>query len=509
MRRFITLAIFSLIPLLCEASFSGFPLTAGTNYSWYTINAQYAPLAQLYSGIVERCSVVSVAPPSWTNTIYVDNATGGVYQLTITNAIGPVAYSNGTAYPPVTASMLAALDSTIEALIPQFATTSAYATVDANYGKYSMPELFASAGVGLVWTNVATVGTNAITNIVARWTRSPERRWHETLVEMHALTNGDWSAISAQPVEWIHAGNTNAQGTSAVVSAVYYPVVTYGPTSSAWSVSLAGLDVYGSNRTETVAAGDQCTVPWHSITGTPVVSAVSGSLTGAWYCVQYTNDIVVYGDRPYRLYASDLDERYTVLRMLTRTSMASAATYTNWQGFGFDSLYAGWTDAKADAESSWAGNSVSGGAYMWNRMWQSTGYPVYNYAELYAGGSKYYVTAVSTNIPKSVEFYVHLRFDTNLYVIAGRDNQIEHDDFSTGYTTGVWQRVATTSVGTNANVAATNWFPVEPGTVLPLPWVAEPPARSPGDPYQNYMRTFGQPSIYGEKALIDWQFEYR
>jgi hypothetical protein len=517
--RYIILAICIWTSRLCSAAFQGFPLADGTNTSWYAINAQYAPISQIYSGIVERCEVTGVAEPSWTQTLYIDSsATGTVEELVVTNAIGPVAYTNaytnGLAYPVVSHTMLAELDDTIDALIPEFASTNIYLYPDAAGGAYTRQMLFGELGIGLVSTNVATVGTNQVTNTVARWTRSPERRWTENLVEMHHAGTNGWQLMAAEAVEWWDPASTNAAAASvSVVTGAPLPYVAYGPTTTTWSVSLAGLDLYGSNRTETVAAGSECTVPWHSITGTPVISGYDGSVTGAWFTVQYTNNITVYGDRPYRLYAADLDERAAVLAALTRTVVVQAG-YSNdyvdaWSSVGTRS---DWDVAKAEAEDEWVDVltvppgyvTFMNGHFFKNTLSQLSSSS--KRARLNGGFFKPYLRGVSTNIPRSVSFMAYLEPDvdaieeepgTYTYVTV-------FDDFGSGYTTNVWNTIWSGLAADQPDIDCPDWFPFSPGT-QPLPWYGTNPASND----VVHTKTLGSVPNYGVKALIDWQFQYR
>jgi hypothetical protein len=507
--QYIISAICILTPLLCDAAFQGFPLAEGTNTSWYAIHAQYAPISQIYSGIVERCTAVAIAPPSWTQTLYIDNsATGTVASITVTNAIGPVAYTNawtnGLAYPVVSHAMLAELDDTIDALIPYFASTNIYLYPDSTGGRYTRQTFFSEAGIGLVSTNVQVVGTNSVTNVVARWTRSPERRWTENLIEMHNAGTNGWQLIAAQPVEWWNPSASTATAASvSVVTGAPLPVVSYGPTSATWSVSLAGVDLYGSNRTETVTAGNACTVSWHSITGTPVITGFDGSATGAWFAVQYTNNLTVYGDRPYRLYAADLDERAKALAALVNTSVIQS-TFTNGyrysaSGRGLDSSDPTYAAARAEAEADWAETStLTGPGLHWNQTFESAGRRAWLASTCY----RPYLRNVSTNIARSVKFLAYL---VPLNEPYGWDYQrLLYSDFDTGHTTGRWNNVWFGPVNKAADIDSGFWFPVEPGT-QPLPWNTEIPATN----NTAVATTIGDIPAYGIKALINWDFQYK
>jgi hypothetical protein len=502
-RKYIALAILISTPLCCSAGLTGFPLAAGTNTSWYEINAQYSPVSQIYSGIVERCEVVGVTAPQWTHTLAISDTNGATAAITITNALGPVETEFGTAYPRVTHAMLAEMDDAIDALIPEFASTNIYLYPEATGGSYTKPMLFSEIGVGLVSTNVAHVGTNAVTNIVSRWTRSPERRWTENLIEMHYANNG-WQLITAEAVEWYDPAATNAAAASvSVVTSTPMPFVSYGPTTTTWSVSLTGIDLYGSNRTETVATGASCTVPWHSITGTPVVSSFDTSITGAWFCVQYTNDLTVYGDRPYRLYASDLDERAAVLAALVRTSVIQSVFtntyYTNWYGTGLDSSDPTYAAARAEAEGDWQprpGNLIGPGLH-YNYTYESAG----RRSRVDSTYYRPYIRNLATNVARSVKFLAYLEpLDQDLddYEV------LEYSDFESGHVTGRWNNVWFGPVNQAADIDSGFWFPASPGTI-PLPWTTAIPSTND----VGTVTTMGAIPAYGIKALIEWAFQYK
>lgn len=502
-----TLAIFSWTPRCSDAAFSGFPITNSGLYSWAEINASNAPLSQIYTAIVERCEITGITPPQWTQTLYVENATGMPFTVDVTNALGPVTVpgASATAYPIVSRDMLGALDSKIESLIPYFVMTNSV-TNGVVFTPMSKINLFPSIGVGRVYTNMLT------SNVCASWTRSPERRWNETLVEM--IYNGsNWSTTISGATEWMSAGLTDDNW---FTDGTPLPAIEFGPTGSTWTVQLAGKDISGTNQTETVTVGSICTVPWHSITSPPMISGFTGT-TGAWFRVVYTNNITVYGERPWRLYASDLDERWKVLDALRMTAQ-NAYWSTNgvrYEGQGYRTVIGtndpDWTAMQAYAETHWTSvgwtYSPFYGASVGNNMYIDNDYPQdKGYATLAGSFGKQYTYGIHTNTSKAVEFFVFFDASADIAGAESSENHfVEVDDFGTGYTTGKWHSVTIMPEDTEDSAFSETYVPSVPGT-QPLPWVETPPARTNSSDRLLWQKTTGRST--GNKALIHWKFKF-
>lgn len=194
-----------------------------------------------YSGIVERCDMVGIAKPVWSDTFMVPagehldvitwtnvvNGTNEVHSttnrtplaeyLTVTNVIsGSVAYTvtndygaviTGTAVVPMTRSFWLALEAKTEELIPYFVSMRAANEsgdlgpwMDTNpalpgdylpFPRESKAGLFAREGIGTVSTNLTTNSTGWITGGFAAWKAIEPGPLQSQKVVLGELA-GDW-----------------------------------------------------------------------------------------------------------------------------------------------------------------------------------------------------------------------------------------------------------------------------------------------------------------------------
>jgi hypothetical protein len=227
--------------------------------------------------------------------------------------------------------------------------------------------------------------------------------------------------------------------------------------------------------------------------------------------VQYTNDVVVYGDRPYQLYATDLDERVAVLKVLNRTAMdaVSSTTSTNYRGkyFGQDSvredLY-DWGTAKSNAIADWAGSSGNSpyvSPQFYSSLEKFKDVRTYLSARLEQNYYRPNLEAVATNRPAVITFMVYFSPE----IVGGLSTtNVVYSDFGTGYVTGQWSVVAADIPNTSTNINSPTYVPWEPGTIPPSPWPDYEPALD-----ETYVKSIGRIPSWGLKALLHWEFDYK
>jgi hypothetical protein len=218
--------------------------------------------------------------------------------------------------------------------------------------------------------------------------------------------------------------------------------------------------------------------------------------------VQYTNNIVVYGNRPYRLYLTDLDERWRVLKALTHTAhtvIAYTSQYAAGESGG-DVVRVPWSDLETLAEASWTNASPRGDLINNHKHFYTTGGGFRRKEALLFGGSHKYAASVPTNgTPRSVQFYAWLDPPYS----ADTNDVVTFSDFSTGYATNTWNLVGTEADTTNTSVQSADWFPRE--LAVPLPWVSAPETNALGN--IEYILSIGLED--GLEAVAEWDFEYK
>jgi len=508
-----------------QAGWQGFPLEEQTNW-WGTLQSTYKPLSQIHSAIVERCTFTGVEPPAWSTVLNVDDATGGVYQITVTNALGPVVYAHGTAFPFVTRGMLAEFDATIETLVTNFVSTNLVLdgtriySITNEFGtvldypvalaesRNDLAQMFRDTGVGLVYHTITNTGGVTVTNYWARWTRSPERMWNETLIEQHwSAAASNWVTVGGSAVEW---SSTNIPD-AGIVAGDYYPVLQYWPTNESIRVELVGRDTSSNNISETLTGGAVSSSRWQAVTAPPVVLDFSGTSTGAWWRLAYTNNIVVYGARPYWLYARDLDERYKVLDAMRYTAAEpllpdDITDRHRWRSLAASSTNT-WAGLRSLAESGWAqyatnspSNSVGVGLGA-IQYWEQRPFPssARRTVNLSGGHERWKTGAFLTNIPHRVIFAAWMTES----VSGDPDTHWEFESFGLPFSTNQWTPYHTSTWTQETNPVVSAWFPCTPGAVIPASY-ADLPETTNG--YPSYTRSMGVGTRF--RHVIEWGFEY-
>ena len=349
---------------------------------------------EIYSSVVERCEAAGIDPPNivqtWqvdsgnTNYVYVD---GGVTytsvvptyaSVTTTNTIGTFVSGGYTGQTFLTRSFVNSLDTKIEELIPYFVITN-----EASGGNYltwfntelavgfpddfpmeSQAGLFQREGIGFT-TNLLTNSFGTVTSGEAYWTRQPPMTSHWVLAQAHYTKVGTWQSGYGNEFNRRYYGNV-------------YPVIKYitagpNPQANTITVTLSGLQIQQS---------DQDLLGAYSIIS---VTTEYTPLSKYWYRVEwmvangvaantndsiqivYTNETVLYGDRPFLLYGRDFDERQKALNAMRWTRqtpewVAPTSGVTNyWEGCTDGGAQPpppfSWNQAKADVEANWAPNS--------------------------------------------------------------------------------------------------------------------------------------------------------
>lgn len=256
--------------------------------------------------------------------------------VSTTNAFGPFPYSvevdgntySGTGFPHLTYAAMEWIDQQIDALseyyVPLYSITnptSPYAPSGASIWLFKDAwdsdgdwSLVGNAGVGATYTGryVTALG---VTNDweLSRYTRQPEITTHWAL--------GEWAWDGTN---WQATGSFESMDMRLPLETTNGPLVeAYSGTNGAAisvDVSLAGqtrVNHWGqtdivTNVTETVSSGSYAMNLWHQL-GENATPTTDGISTGDYVVVSYKGPILLYGERPYRLYASDFDERAAVI----------------------------------------------------------------------------------------------------------------------------------------------------------------------------------------------------
>lgn len=272
------------------------------------------------------------------------NVTTQTTNIISTNEFAPFAYTvgthSGTCFPHLTYAAMEWVDQQIEDLsayyVPAVTTTSLppsgaeiILTRDEwdAHGDFS---LIGNAGVGLTVTQVV----DAVTNVMSAYTRQPP------VTSQWVMAEWAWGPTNRVPV--VSAGVTNwvnqdgwIQGRAFETMDIRLPLTyTNGPFVGAYSVTgtpiSVQVDLVGSIRTnhwfdagivedrvERVTSGNYATNLFRQLKLETSVYSGVGANTGDYIIVSYKGPITLYGTRPYRLYASDLDERAAVIDGLT------------------------------------------------------------------------------------------------------------------------------------------------------------------------------------------------
>ena len=333
------------------AAWSGYPLEDQTG-NWYQVREWYDPIGQLYSAIVERCEATGETKPNivetWTcsagtnqqivvsNGLTFTNWLLVTTNITKTNQLKEFEYTyndhsgghTATAFPYLTHYFMGELDDVIDNLWDRYTPTNllddgsmsnyfvnilAAQQEDPNSGVTDWPPYGSKAhylhylGIGYV-EDAHTNAGGYVTNGTGYFTRQPPRTSNWQMAE--CVYSNAWGYRAGQNFDQRY------------YEEAYYPVITYVTTGSvpAVDVTLSGRTLTPSsqalsNDTETISisagvSNTPCTKYWYEVTNITVSGSGSDrdSVVARW-----TNSVVLYGDRPFRLYARDLDERYKVL----------------------------------------------------------------------------------------------------------------------------------------------------------------------------------------------------
>jgi hypothetical protein len=309
-----------------QADPAGFPYSPNTNAAtWVEMTETYDAFRTLYSGVVERIFMVgtnNVAPlnhveafPIWvsnTPSIYTYAIQGTNYSTTnwtpvltsatVTNCLGPFAYTVGgnslTGFAPISSAFLGAIDAKIAEVAPYFLCTNemtdgtfeAYMDEAAEKGVLSfggggerrvrvpfesVGGIFARHGIGVV-TNTTTNATGFITGGTYYWTRvetnSPtlniigrtaafprfvatgfpdegfndSYEWNTYSVArgLFATADGDFHLYPSEDSSW-HLGDFWAsyfQGPG-----TYFTKARSGPATNKWFETIGGIPVWVTN----------------------------------------------------------------------------------------------------------------------------------------------------------------------------------------------------------------------------------------------------------------------
>ena len=329
----------------------------------------------------------------------------------------------------------------------------------------------------------------------AWYTRQPATTIDWLLSETHYTSNGfefvDVGALDTRLYEEIKPVVRYLQGGTNALSAVSLTIQGSALVLSNQS-TVATSEVVSVSATNTA-----CTVQWYDITN--ITSASTSANTGDTYSVIYTNEIVLYGDRPYRLYATDLDERAAVLGALTATLETSCSwTYTNdCNAAGVDLHGSSWAAAKAGAIADYSTNDAA-------RAPVSSSWLEYDDDPEYAAAldgaiNKCLVSGLSTTITHTVNIYVdsRARFLIDHQDYTNSLNDFDYDDGSLGLPENQvsrWQRI------TNATPTATV-LSDEAGSLAVAPWpTSNPPLTNDAMKVRGF--EFEDP-----QAIIEWDFD--
>jgi hypothetical protein len=250
--------------------------------------------------------------------------------VTTTNAFSAFDYSvvvdgtsyTGTGYPHLAWATLEWVDQQIENLsayyVPVYVPTNGATNLlywDDDWAANGELSLIGNAGVGLTVTGeYITVGGTTNEYVSSRFTRQPEIAQNWLLAEYH-FDGSNWVEIVNNEFNSYLSPDYAATGPY-----VKYVSATGGVGSA--DVSISGLVASAwhwfngsKNATnETVATGNHATNLWMFISGAVVTAAAA--YTGDYVAVYYDEPITLYGERPRRLYALDLDERAAVIDRL-------------------------------------------------------------------------------------------------------------------------------------------------------------------------------------------------
>jgi hypothetical protein len=374
------------VPSIALAQWQGWPVP--TNASFYSVDTNHY-VAQLYSGLVERCTVAGVSVPTvvdvWTNFGGVSNTvvvTNGVtitnlyprtIPVTVTNVFLPFEYTyvdpvssntvTNIAYPRVKRSWFTTWDTTFDSLVGSFVITNGSGTnYNTWFGTMGVSNLGTSATPPM-WTKTnlfLTLGIGYVTNTVAQWTHTPGNPYADWLLA------GIWASGKTETA-WTFKAFTEMGTNMHPRDASVLPVAQYIPAGAGTPTNLAitlGGKVWNSSGTglvsqvETITFTDgnpvTLTYAWESVTGITCTATRPNSNDAIR--ITYTNHPALYaGVVPFRMYSATLNERWKALDTLRWTyKVNSAYTFTDTNtANGPDNSATGWAQSMASTDATW------------------------------------------------------------------------------------------------------------------------------------------------------------
>ncbi len=404
---------------LFGAGFDSFPVPTS---SWYVIDG-FEAIEELYEAGVERYEVIGETAPNiietWTvfdkittnDIVFWTNITYDTMEWTTTNQFGPFEYENSasitmTGMPFVTYNTMLTLDTMVENLSSKFAAGSMVSdsfteyfdlsyvgnktngvgaeqvvnTVDI-YPQTSFLGLRESLGNLLYQLDIGNV-TAPITNefgyvtnyAKAGFTRMPPVTNRYPLTEWYYTTNSIW--ITNKIGKLISDTVRHYIGTNDYPSVQYKPSETF---TGSYTLNLTGT-IYKAGATlassESVLISStnyiDLTNQWNEINSSSITGGTPS--TNDTIVVLYTNKMGMYGSRAWRLFAQDLNERWTALKNMDWTVTSgemiggdSVGVLTLYEGYG--AVITSYADAKATNIADWA-SSLDGGKtriYQWQQ----------------------------------------------------------------------------------------------------------------------------------------------
>ena len=279
--------------------------------------------------------------------------------VTTTNAFGPFQYNVGqgeqTAHPHLTRQAMAYIDTGIASLLSAYVDSGT--VVWTNWSNAAITGFSGTSGLlkaarertGIDWGIAHTNITESSTNVVYTYTRQPEVEMQWVLAEW-VHDGDDWVRTVDKPFDdlvpvW-HVPPTLRRVASTNTAPV--TVILHGQ-AGVWG------DREGLSVSETVDQGEDKTLAdmWHSITNATLSAGARHDVIR----VLYDGPVVLGGERPFRLYASDLDERAVVLDQMYITEVKTHHYNPHVQRIMTTAgLYDGWLDihgSHADASVAW------------------------------------------------------------------------------------------------------------------------------------------------------------
>ncbi len=186
--------------------------------------------------------------------------------------------------------------------------------------RLSYPPTMHAGEIGGLWTNVTLVGQMLHTNTVRQFTRQPDvtnrwvlAEWSWDGEQWNATMNSryDWNVLdsSLYPEVWI-----TTTGNVASVTVDLDGDVLGGWVWAGYGSPISAIE---TNEQVVITTTNRYSLDhrWYDIQfGSSVVGSAPN--TGDYITVAYEGPIATYGRRPYRLYASDLEERAMYLDQL-------------------------------------------------------------------------------------------------------------------------------------------------------------------------------------------------